>query len=1367
MRIRGLKAEEDEDGDTIIKPSELSKLIKNFTGIEIMADPDNFKSTYQILLEISKVWDKLTDAQQALLLEKIAGKHRASVIAGLLSDTQELEKALAAAENSTGSAMTEFEKRTQSIQYHLNQLQNAWQVFASNAATVETVNKLIDALTTLVEFMDKVGASTIIVGTAFTSLIAVFSKIYPSLKMAGETLADINKAMEVTETIRFASSLNTWAKSGNEFKVVLAGILSKLSSVFKALKFLSPAILAVGTAFLAFKGISSILDKQKNKVHNLSVSIDDLSSELNDLQSEYDELNEKSLKTDGEEKKLELLQRQIDLKKQQLELEKNKKTDAIVNDTTEYFSGYNTKSNFSDKMNAVQKSAEKYQDKLKWIDEYSEKIDKQKEKLDSLTKGTNAYKLAVGSLNGLQTTQNKTIEEANELQEQGISQLEDMLTLRQDLVYAVENSVGSQKAEAQANLDAFDVQYRNIQVQLGLADSYDTLKKKAAEYTNSCSKLESILNSANSTHKLTSEQMEVLKQEYPDVAEEIEKYSSATADGFELEKEALDVLTGAFETSKKTQISAQIEMTSAAITQSQARITQYQKEASALLSLYNAIADMELPQNITGSMFSNNPLYRNGKKNTSLMSQNFSSGNPLFDINYANSSKKEQEAFKAVKFAQEQARNNKKRLEDLQNELKKISNSSGEKTGSTNPSGVDDSGSGSGSGSSKDDKKKIEIFDKYANRIDKVKESLEAYDDAIDITQAKLDKNQSYEERTNDLMEEESSLYEQLRKQLEEKRKATNDALWQENQDLISLKKNLADITGTDVNSQSFITDLNAWYEQKSLADENFSDSVLGQEIRQKIDAADTLTDHTQELNKELLNTKKEIIDLNDEEITIKFDYQNDILDKYSQQRTIAQTTLDILDNINGAESQRVKLADQLISNYQQENKYLEQAYKENLNYLAKTKQQYTENSQEYIEAARKVAEQNTKLHEQELNNLQAEYNLRKKQLDIQNELNEKAAEYEYYGSAGKEAWEDARQEEIDRLQKELDALDEDNSEEQYLKDLAEKEKQIAELEEKLNNLRSQTTIQQLKPMDDGSYQWEYIVDQKAINETLADLEEARNDLQETQDERALELQKENIQSKIDAIQEEVDEREKQYQRELQLIEDTYESSIDSLDRWLADEVENCNKRIANMEKFNKEYDKTLDTGMKTATATLQANAVALQNTWGSVMSSIVGVIADNVEQALSLIDRMNQALRESQEVAAGGGGDIPGFAKGLKFVESNGMLARLHYGERVLTRSEAAQYNSLEDDIKSGKLQDYFDSLEEDAKFSVSSAISTNISAQKSFPDTTSNTNQFVIENITLPNVNEPADFTSELESWASREFGGLAQKAKIKRAK
>ena len=36
-----------------------------------------YKSTYQVLKEISAVWDELTDKQQAQLLEKLFGKTRA------------------------------------------------------------------------------------------------------------------------------------------------------------------------------------------------------------------------------------------------------------------------------------------------------------------------------------------------------------------------------------------------------------------------------------------------------------------------------------------------------------------------------------------------------------------------------------------------------------------------------------------------------------------------------------------------------------------------------------------------------------------------------------------------------------------------------------------------------------------------------------------------------------------------------------------------------------------------------------------------------------------------------------------------------------------------------------------------------------------------------------------------------------------------------------------------------------------------------------------------------------------------------------------------------------------------------------------
>lgn len=43
--------------------------------VSIMEDADTYKSTYQVLKEISAVWDELTDKQQAQLLDKLFGKN--------------------------------------------------------------------------------------------------------------------------------------------------------------------------------------------------------------------------------------------------------------------------------------------------------------------------------------------------------------------------------------------------------------------------------------------------------------------------------------------------------------------------------------------------------------------------------------------------------------------------------------------------------------------------------------------------------------------------------------------------------------------------------------------------------------------------------------------------------------------------------------------------------------------------------------------------------------------------------------------------------------------------------------------------------------------------------------------------------------------------------------------------------------------------------------------------------------------------------------------------------------------------------------------------------------------------------------------
>ena len=57
--------------------SELREEVLQLTGIDIMANPagTEFKSTYQILKEISEVYDDLADVDQANLTELLAGKH--------------------------------------------------------------------------------------------------------------------------------------------------------------------------------------------------------------------------------------------------------------------------------------------------------------------------------------------------------------------------------------------------------------------------------------------------------------------------------------------------------------------------------------------------------------------------------------------------------------------------------------------------------------------------------------------------------------------------------------------------------------------------------------------------------------------------------------------------------------------------------------------------------------------------------------------------------------------------------------------------------------------------------------------------------------------------------------------------------------------------------------------------------------------------------------------------------------------------------------------------------------------------------------------------------------------------------------------
>ena len=79
MRIRGATTELEAAGlDTEGMAESTAKLreeILALSGVDIMADKNTFKSTYDILDELASKWQDLTDIQQAAITELIAGSN--------------------------------------------------------------------------------------------------------------------------------------------------------------------------------------------------------------------------------------------------------------------------------------------------------------------------------------------------------------------------------------------------------------------------------------------------------------------------------------------------------------------------------------------------------------------------------------------------------------------------------------------------------------------------------------------------------------------------------------------------------------------------------------------------------------------------------------------------------------------------------------------------------------------------------------------------------------------------------------------------------------------------------------------------------------------------------------------------------------------------------------------------------------------------------------------------------------------------------------------------------------------------------------------------------------------------------------------
>lgn len=217
--------------------AENDEYIASITGGQGVIDKQTgeLRSTFDILQDLAGAWDTLTSVEKQELAETVAGKTQRSLFTAIMTNFESAVGATEAALESEGSAAAENEKRMNSLQGRMQQLEGAWQSFARNTIDSDFIKNILSATTSLIEFIDKIGGLPVVLATATAALMA----------FKGGLIVD--KAIKI-----FTSGLGI-IKNG------LTTLIMALPNAVAAFKSFSAGVISAGTAIQAAVPLLSVI----------------------------------------------------------------------------------------------------------------------------------------------------------------------------------------------------------------------------------------------------------------------------------------------------------------------------------------------------------------------------------------------------------------------------------------------------------------------------------------------------------------------------------------------------------------------------------------------------------------------------------------------------------------------------------------------------------------------------------------------------------------------------------------------------------------------------------------------------------------------------------------------------------------------------------------------------------------------------------------------------------------------------------------------------------------------------------------------------------------------------------------------------
>lgn len=351
MRLATFK--DTETGEVI---PQMAEKIKELSGVDITDLNGQLRNTYDIYTEIGKVYKDLDQNTQMQLNEILGGKLRGNIVSAILSNVSELQRAYDLANNSAGSAMNEFEKYQEGIEYSIDRLKEQvnglYTSFINSdflkgltdntADAIGMFNKLVSTIGSFPTTVTLATGAITIFNKSFRENIQIMTSAIPGIGKLQDKYAtyvsgldkQITKLKEDIATKKMSIATNIQA--GNSTQALskeVVGLQQQLvvsTAKTIALKTAMIALQAITTSLISFgisaliSGFSKLIDSAittKDELNEMKESFSLAFSETSELdtlvqkQRELkDQLEDTTLSTDEQKTKKEELigvQRQL------------------------------------------------------------------------------------------------------------------------------------------------------------------------------------------------------------------------------------------------------------------------------------------------------------------------------------------------------------------------------------------------------------------------------------------------------------------------------------------------------------------------------------------------------------------------------------------------------------------------------------------------------------------------------------------------------------------------------------------------------------------------------------------------------------------------------------------------------------------------------------------------------------------------------------------------------------------------------------------------------------------------------------------------------------------------------------------------